>query len=132
MNHANDTKRSPFPDSFLWGGATAATQCEGAWNKDGKGPTILDHCTNGSKTSPRRVTLDIEPDAFYPSHEGCRQYDHYEEDIELLAGMGFKTYRMSINWARIFPNGDDPEPNRAGITTNAYLKNVAHAASSQR
>lgn len=115
MNHANDTKRSPFPDSFLWGGATAATQCEGAWNKDGKGPTILDHCTNGSKTSPRRVTIDIEPDAFYPSHEGCRQYDHYEEDIELLAGMGFKTYRMSINWARIFPNGDDPEPNRAGI-----------------
>lgn len=115
MDTPIEAMQHPFPKGFLWGGATAATQCEGAWNVDGKGPTILDHCTNGSKSSPRRVTHEIEPDSFYPSHEGCRQYEHYEEDIELFAEMGFKTYRMSINWARIFPNGDDAEPNRAGI-----------------
>lgn len=108
-------RESIFPEGFLWGGATAATQCEGAWDRDGKGASILDHCTNGDKDRPRRVTDEIEPDAFYPCHEGCRQYDHFEEDIELFAEMGFKTYRMSINWSRIFPMGDDEEPNRAGI-----------------
>ena len=137
MNATHDRqqepRRSPFPDGFLWGGATAATQCEGAWNVDGKGPTILDHCTNGDKDHPRRVTMDIEPDAFYPSHEGCRQYEHMEEDIELFAEMGFKTYRMSINWARIYPNGDDAEPNQEGIAYYRQLfENVVHAASSRR
>lgn len=112
---------TPFPNGFLWGGATAATQCEGSWNVGGKGPTILDHCTNGDKNHPRRVTTAIEPGAFYPSHRGCRQYDHMEEDIELFAEMGFKTYRMSINWARIYPNGDDATPNQEGI---AYYRRL--------
>lgn len=104
-----------FPENFLWGGATAATQCEGAWDADGKGPSILDHCTNGDREHPRLITDEIEPDRFYPSHEGCHQYEHFEKDIDLFAEMGFKTYRMSINWSRIFPNGDDAEPNRAGL-----------------
>lgn len=104
-----------FPDGFLWGGATAATQCEGAWNTDGKGETIVDHCTTGDLTHPRMITDTIDPKYTYPSHSGCREYERYEEDIALFEEMGFKTYRMSINWARIFPNGDDIEPNQLGI-----------------
>lgn len=113
-----------FPTGFLWGGATAATQCEGAWNVDGKGPSILDHCTNGDKNHPRLVTHEIEPGYFYPSHEGCREYEHIEEDLSLFAEMGFKTYRMSINWSRIYPHGDDQEPNRAGLE---YYRKVFQA-----
>ncbi len=105
-----------FPKDFLWGGATAATQCEGAWNSDGKGASILDHSTNGDIDHPRLITNEIDTDKyFYPSHEGCRQYEHFEKDIELFAEAGFKTYRMSINWSRIYPNGDDLEPNKAGL-----------------
>lgn len=105
-----------FPKGFLWGGATAATQCEGAWNVDGKGASILDHCTNGDKTHPRLITNEIDTDKyFYPSHEGCKQYEYYEQDIELFAEMGFKTYRLSINWSRIYPNGDDETPNKEGL-----------------
>ena len=85
---------------------------------------MLDHCTNGDHDHPRLVTRAIEPDYFYPSHEGCRQYEHMEEDIALFAEMGFKTYRMSINWARIFPNGDDPEPNQEGL---AYYRRLFEA-----
>ena len=104
-----------FPKGFLWGGATAATQCEGAWNIDGKGESILDHCTNGDRFNPRLITKEIETDAFYPSQNGCDQYHHYEEDLELFAEMGFKTYRLSINWSRIYPNGDDEQPNQLGL-----------------
>lgn len=114
-------KEYMFPESFLWGGATAATQCEGAWNVDGKGDSVLDHCTNGDKANPRKVTEIIDTDTyFYPSHKGCLQYEHFEEDIELFAEAGFKTYRLSINWSRIFPNGDDLQPNQAGL--NYYRK----------
>lgn len=114
-------KEYMFPEGFLWGGATAATQCEGAWNVDGKGDSVLDHCTNGDKANPRKVTEIIDTDTyFYPSHKGCLQYEHFEEDIELFAEAGFKTYRLSINWSRIFPNGDDLQPNQAGL--NYYRK----------
>lgn len=97
------------------GAATAATQCEGAWNIGGKGETMLDHCTTGDLNTPRMVTMEIEPQYSYPTHSGCREYERFEEDIKLFAEMGFKTYRMSINWARIYPNGDDKKPNREGI-----------------
>lgn len=107
--------KSVFPENFLWGGSTAATQCEGAWDKDGKGETILDHCTNGDHDHPRLVTMDFNPKYSYPSRNGCHEYERYEEDIRLFAQMGFKTYRMSLNWARIYPNGDDEKPNQAGI-----------------
>ena len=106
---------NPVPEGFLWGASTAASQCEGAYDRDGKGETILDHMTNGDHDHPRRITRTIEPDLTYPSQLGCRQYDRFEEDIALFAEMGLKTYRMSINWARIYPNGDDAEPNQAGI-----------------
>ena len=110
------TTKDVFPKGFLWGGATAATQCEGAWDQDGKGASVLDLCTNGDREHPRRGTDAIDTTThFYPSHKGCLQYDRFEEDIELFAEMGFKTYRLSINWSRIFPNGDDEKPNQAGL-----------------
>lgn len=104
-----------FPKNFLWGGATSANQLEGAWDIDGKGPSVSDMCTNGSYTSPKRVTSVIEPDTLYPSHEAVDFYHHYEEDIALFAEMGFRCFRMSINWTRIFPTGMEEEPNEKGL-----------------
>ena len=104
-----------FRDDFLWGGAVAANQLEGAWNVDGKGESVSDHCTSGSHTTPKRVTRTIEPDTLYPSHEAIDFYHHYEEDIKLFAEMGFKTFRTSINWTRIYPTGEEAEPNEAGL-----------------
>ena len=98
-------------DDFLWGGAVAANQLEGAWDVDGKGASVPDHCTNGTHTSPKRVTVEFEPDTLYPSHDAIDFYHHYEEDIALMAEMGFKVFRTSINWTRIFPTGEEAEPN---------------------
>lgn len=106
---------SIFRDDFLWGGACAANQFEGAWDVDGKGPSVPDMCTNGSHTNPKRVTATIEPGTLYPSHEAIDFYHHYEEDIALFAEMGFKTFRTSINWTRIFPTGMESEPNEKGL-----------------
>ena len=104
-----------FPKGFLWGGATASNQCEGAWDVDGKGLNTADVMTAGSATAERRITEGIEPGERYPSHIGVKHYERYAEDIALFAEMGFTCYRLSINWARIFPNGDDLEPNEAGL-----------------
>ena len=106
---------SVFRDDFLWGGACAANQFEGAWDVDGKGPSVPDLCTNGSHTSPKWVTTAVRSDRLYPSHEAIDFYHHYEEDIALFAEMGFKTFRTSINWTRIFPNGWETEPNEKGL-----------------
>lgn len=102
-------------DDFLWGGAVAANQFEGAWDVDGKGPSTSDMCTNGSHTVPKRVTRTILPNTLYPSHEAIDFYHHYEEDIALFAEMGFKCFRTSINWTRIFPTGMEEEPNEKGL-----------------
>ena len=104
-----------FPKSFFWGGATAANQFEGAWDVDGRGPSVDDHFMGGSFEKPREITLDIDPDKLYPNHDGIDFYHHYEDDIALFAEMGFNMFRMSISWSRIFPNGDDAEPNEAGL-----------------
>lgn len=104
-----------FTKDFLWGGAVAANQCEGAWNEDGKGESIPDHCTNGSHTVPKDVTIDIKKDRLYPSHEAIDFYHHYQEDIKLFAEMGFKTFRFSISWTRIFPTGEEETPNELGL-----------------
>ncbi len=104
-----------LPDNFLWGGATAANQCEGAYLEGGKGLSIAD-VEMGSQAGVRREIHDeIHPDSYYPSHEAIDFYHHYKEDIRLFAEMGFKCYRMSIAWTRIFPNGDDEEPNEEGL-----------------
>jgi 6-phospho-beta-glucosidase len=104
-----------FPQGFYWGGATAANQLEGAWDEDGRGPSVDDHFTGGTRDTPRTITVDIRPDLLYPNHDGIDFYHRYERDIELFAEMGFNMYRMSISWSRIFPNGDDAEPNEAGL-----------------
>ncbi len=104
-----------FREDFLWGGAVAANQCEGAWDKDGKGVAISDICTNGSHTQAKRITPEFEAAAFYPSHEAIDFYGHHKEDIALFAEMGFKVFRFSIAWTRIFPTGMEAEPNEAGL-----------------
>jgi 6-phospho-beta-glucosidase len=106
---------SVFKDDFLWGGATAANQYEGAWDVDGKGPSVSDMCTNGSHDTPKRVTPTFEENTLYPSREATDFYHHYKEDIALAAEMGFNVFRMSINWTRIFPSGMEKEPNEAGL-----------------
>ena len=127
-----------FPKNFLWGGATAANQFEGAWNVDGKGVSTADCCTRGSRSKLREVTYKTKDgkvesstmfalnaaegtefgcfDGYdYPSHQASDFYHHYKEDIALMAEMGYKTFRMSINWTRLFPNGDELEANEKGL-----------------
>ena len=104
-----------FPKGFLWGGATAANQCEGAWNVDGKGVSCADICTGGSYKQAKRITPVLEEGTFYPSHEAIDFYHHYKEDIALFAEMGFKVFRFSIAWTRIYPTGEEATPNEAGL-----------------
>lgn len=104
-----------FPKNFLWGGATAANQCEGAWKEDGKGVSVSDICTGGKLGQSKMITPVMQEDAFYPSREAVDHYHRFIEDIALFAEMGFKVYRFSIAWTRIFPNGDEAEPNEAGL-----------------
>lgn len=132
-----------FPDNFLWGGATAACQIEGGYNEGKKGLTVADVLTVGSHTETRKITwrnpktnqtgysdvgafwgkINIPEGAvpevlegeYYPSHVASDFYHRYKEDIALLAQMGLKCYRMSISWARIYPNGDDAMPNEEGL-----------------
>lgn len=103
-----------FREDFLWGGAVAANQCEGAYLEDGKGLSIADMMLGGDVNTPRTFCPYILEDRFYPSHMGIDFYHRYKEDIKLFAEMGFKCFRTSINWARIFPNGDDAQPNEIG------------------
>ena len=131
-----------FPKEFLWGGATAANQYEGGFADGGKGVNTSDVLTAGSHTTPRQMTW-INPttgetgstgmgfgspmelpegaipavieDTYYPSHVATDFYHHYKEDIALMGEMGFKTFRLSMNWARIFPNGDDDVANEEGL-----------------
>lgn len=104
-----------FKKDFLWGGATAANQCEGAWNIDGKGPSTQDHRRGASHQRARLFDDPILEDQYYPSHEAIDHYHRFEEDIALFAEMGFKVYRVSIAWSRIFPEGDEKTPNEAGL-----------------
>lgn len=99
-----------FPDNFLWGGAVAANQCEGAYNEDGKGLSIQDVMPHGIK-GPRTAG----PTEDNMKLTGIDFYHRYKEDIKLLAEMGFKVFRTSIAWSRIFPKGDEKEPNEKGL-----------------
>lgn len=128
-----------FPNNFFWGGATSATQIEGAYNIDGRGLATCDCKTAGSFVKRREVTF-IDKDGqqgtvpsslgmslpkgahqaildeyFYPSHEAIDFYHHFKEDIAMFADMGFKMFRMSISWSRIYPTGIEEEPNQKGI-----------------
>lgn len=103
-------RKNIFPDNFLWGGAIAANQVEGAYNEDGKGLSVQD-------VLPKGVRFERTE---YPTEDNLKLkaidfYHRYKEDIKLMAGMGFKCLRLSIAWSRIFPNGDDEIPNEKGL-----------------
>ncbi|MGQ4242173.1 glycoside hydrolase family 1 protein [Enterococcus casseliflavus] len=132
-------KKNGFPKDFLWGGASAANQFEGGYSADGRGLSTNDFVTAGTKNTGRKISIKlkdgstdlidvessipvgavgyIDDSLYYPSHNATDFYHNYEEDIRLLGGMGFKAYRMSISWARIFPKGGivGEEPNREGL-----------------
>lgn len=110
-------------DNFFWGGSIAAHQLEGAWQEGGKGPAIMDFATSGSYETPREFTKEIEAGKKYPSHEGIDFYHRYKEDIKLFAEMGFTALRISIDWSRIYPLGDEEKPNQEGI---AYYQDVVN------
>lgn len=99
-----------FPKDFLWGGAVAANQCEGVYLEDGKGLSIQDIMPKGIKGAPTE-----EPTADNMKLVAVDFYHRYKEDIAMLAEMGFKVFRFSIAWSRIFPNGNDKEPNEKGL-----------------
>ncbi|MDR4945525.1 glycoside hydrolase family 1 protein [Neobacillus cucumis] len=109
-----------FPEGFLWGGATAANQLEGAYQEGGKGLNLADVLPGGKVRLEllMKPGFDYEIDEskyHYPNHEGIDFYHRYKEDIALFAEMGFKVYRMSIAWSRIFPRGDEETPNEEGL-----------------
>ena len=104
-----------MPKKFLWGGATAANQYEGAYQTDGKGLSIADVEKGARHGVPREIHTQVMEGNYYPSHEAVDFYHHYKEDIALFAEMGFKTFRTSINWTRIFPTGMETEPNEKGL-----------------
>lgn len=115
-----------FPQDFLWGGATAANQIEGAWNEDGKGWSPADlfiYDPNRDVSKPYNSDLTLEQvkvamndkTGYYPKRHAIDFYHTYKEDLAYMKEMGFKTFRISINWARIFPNGDEKTPNEKGL-----------------
>ncbi len=117
-----------FKEGFLWGGAIAANQCEGAWNVDGKGPSIADTapyfgenqdhdnyvCFQDMSKEDVYACLN-DQQGIYPKRWGIDFYHRYKEDIQMFAEMGFNVLRMSIAWSRIFPNGDEEFPNEKGL-----------------
>lgn len=122
-----NTAKLKFPKDFLWGGATAANQVEGAWNIDGKGMTIED-CLPFRKIGFSDFTKQFafsskdlheamiaDASANYPKRRGIDFYHHYKEDIALMAEMGFKCFRLSISWARIYTVPWDKTPNQKGL-----------------
>ena len=104
---------------FLWGGATAANQSEGGFDRDGRGPAIVDVLPHGEYRMPvMEGVMDyryLPADTFYPGREAVDAYGHYKEDIALYAELGLRCYRFSISWSRIFPTGEEEEPNEEGL-----------------
>lgn len=118
-----------FPENFLWGGATAANQIEGGYGAGGKGMSVAD-CYSFQSSIPKehwsdqwrmmthaqvKEAMNKESRLYYPKRVGNDFFHHYREDIRMFAEMGFRCYRMSIAWTRIFPGGDEREPNEAGL-----------------
>ena len=115
-----------FPDDFLWGGATAANQLEGGFDADGRGLSIADALPGGKDRLKIVQSPDfdwtLDSDQYtYPNHLGIDHYHRYREDIALFAEMGFKAYRFSISWSRIFPKGNEETPNEAGLQFYDHL-----------
>ncbi|MCR4652349.1 MAG: glycoside hydrolase family 1 protein [Eubacterium sp.] len=110
-----------FGKDFLWGASSAANQCEGGYRDDNKGLSVADILASDPDKGFRIETDKVEEGRFYASHKAVDTYHRIHEDIALMEEMGLRAYRMSIAWTRIFPNGDDEEPNEAGL---AYYDRV--------
>ena len=121
-------KQYQFPEGFLWGGATAANQCEGAWNEDGKGMSVADCSTYKPNVDPKdyvaqhgitskqvEEAMNSDSTELYGKRHGIDFYHRYEGDLDLFQEMGFKTLRVSIQWTRIYPTGLEEEPNEKGL-----------------
>ena len=110
--------RDTFQEGFLWGGAVAANQCEGAYLTDGKKLNVTD-VSKGLLKAPMMKwngeKWEAALDGYFPSHEAIDFYHRYKGDLALMGEMGFKAFRTSISWGRLFPNGDETEPNEAGL-----------------
>ncbi|MFR2451275.1 MAG: family 1 glycosylhydrolase, partial [Clostridia bacterium] len=111
-----------IPKEFLWGGAVTASQTEGGWDCGGKGvcPPDLIPLVKNRKQNNLMTTVDIQSAIedkknYYPRRYAIDWYHDYKDDIKLLKELGIKCLRTSINWARIFPNGDDEYPNEEGL-----------------
>ncbi|WP_027108015.1 6-phospho-beta-glucosidase [Lacticigenium naphthae] len=119
-----------FPKGFLWGGATAANQCEGGYDEGGRGLANVDVVPIGEDRYPiitgKQKHIEFDEDHFYPAKEAIDMYHRYKEDIALFGEMGFKTYRLSIAWSRIFPKGDEKEPNEEGLKFYENLFKECH------
>lgn len=108
-------EKAVLSKEFLWGGAVAANQLEGGWREGGKGISVMDVVTAGANGVMRRITDGVLSDENYPNHDAIDFYHHYKEDIKLFAEMGFRCFRTSIAWTRIFPRGDEETPNEEGL-----------------
>lgn len=104
-----------FPENFLWGGALAAHQVEGGWNEGGKGISVADVMSAGEHGKARQITDGVQDGIYYPNHEAVDFYHSYKEDLQFFKEMGFTCLRTSIAWTRIFPLGDEEEPNEEGL-----------------
>jgi 6-phospho-beta-glucosidase len=123
---ADMNRNTGFPENFFWGGAVAASQCEGAWQEGGKGWCVADiNRFRGDLPLEERSNTDIssadiafamkDSEGIYPKRRGIDFYHTYREDLKLLAGTGMNMFRTSINWSRIFPRGDETAPNEEGL-----------------
>jgi 6-phospho-beta-glucosidase len=117
-----------FPENFLWGGAIAANQVEGAWDTDGRGPSVADMTSYKPKTNVNdyaalhSITTEAieaalaDPDTtYYPKRRGIDFYHRYREDLALFAELGFKALRVSISWSRLYPTGEEEAPIESGV-----------------
>lgn len=133
-----DKLKNKISKDFLWGGATAANQLEGGYDLDDRGMSIADvfqfYEKSERKKAKKELTLDEInsirnlKDGNFPKRRGNDFYHRYEEDISLLAEMGFKALRLSFSWSRIYPRGDEKSPNKKGLefydkVIEACLKN---------
>lgn len=106
-------KNNIFPENFMWGASTSANQVEGGYNEGGKGLSVADVLATTHKM--REETDGIIEGRYYPSHVASDFYHNYKNDIKMMREMGLNSYRMSIAWTRIYPNGDDNTPNEEGL-----------------
>ena len=117
--HPYRSEEHEFPDDFFWCGAMCATQAEGAYDEDGKGLSVFDVVPFGEKRKQiakgRLDNRDGHIGTYFPSRKAADFYHRHKEDVDLMAKLGLNSYKVSISWARIFPTGEEDEPNKKGL-----------------